>query len=136
MKLKKILWGVGLTKKTRTELSDVLYESARVIDKNHTEIDNLPFDFIANMISFGSALSGDVETNYTAYTIDFLGQPASFNIVNKGLFESFKIGDNVNLGYRQIYSVTCDYVPPNFEKKVELSKTLSGYQFVSAEKIK
>jgi hypothetical protein len=132
MGLRKIGWILGLTKERKTELSDVLYETGSVTAKNYQEEeDNLPLGVAMGNIDLGVALSEDEK-----YNISFRGPRTSFDFEDEGLFRAFKVGDKVKIGFREEYTVTSDYIPPNFDQKQQLDRVLSRYRFVSVDKTK
>lgn len=132
MVLTKLGWKLGFTEKRVTELSDILYETATVIAKNYQEEeDNLVLGIAMGNPALGIAMSDDEEFN-----IHFRGETVSFNLDDRGLFNYFKVGDTVELGYRKIYTIIYDYVPPNFDHKQVIDKFVSDCSFVSAKKVR
>jgi hypothetical protein len=131
MGLKQLGWSLGLTKEKRTELSDVLYETASVTAKDYQEKE----DGLLTGMAMGNLAMGMLFEKDEKFSVSFKGQKTSFDINNEKIFKSLKIGDRVRLSYQEKYKSTYDYIPPNFDQKQQLDKVLSGYKFVSAEKI-
>ncbi len=131
MGLKQLGRSLGLTKEKRTELSDVLYETASVTAKDYQEKE----DGLLTGMAMGNLAMGMLFEEDEKFGVSFKGQKTSLDINNENFFKSLKIGDRVRLGYQEKYKSTYDYIPPNFDQKQQLDKVLSGYKFVSAEKI-
>jgi len=130
MSLKEILWKFGLTKRKRLD-SEVKYEIAVVTAKNYMEEeDYLTWGIVTGQSGLGAAMSEDAE-----FVLSFRGGVTAFDINDQTLFQSLDIGNRVNLGYIEVFTVTLDYIPPNFDKKQEVSRVLSNRVFVSAEKL-
>ena len=138
MKLRRLSWALGFTKDVSEELSEVLYETAVVSKDYESENDQhdtgiamgLAMNDIISGVFIGDAMSEDEE-----YNIAFKGRKTSFSFDDKKLFTRFKAGDKVEIGYRKIYNVTYDYVPPNFIEKKSTERILGGYKFESVKRL-
>ena len=131
MNLKKIGYNLGLTTRYRTELSDILYETAVVTSKNHQEEeDNFVLGVALGNPALGIVLSEDEE-----YTINFKGPKTEFELDDETTFKKFKINEKVKLGYVEKYEITSDYVPPNFDKKQQLYRTFLKNELISIDKL-
>jgi len=125
MGIRTIAFNLGLTKERRTELSDdVLYELGKVNFKRHDTI-----DFEAMLGYFALGTYGPDEF----YEIGFGGQKTSFRFNNKRLFNAFNMGDKVTIAYREVYTATYDYIPPEFRKKRLVDRVLSDTRFVDVK---
>ncbi|MFH1589827.1 MAG: hypothetical protein ABIB43_04640 [archaeon] len=114
-------------KETRTEVSNkVFYDPAVVINKHYEEADDSTAVAIA-------AKSGDLTAinHDNRYVISFKGIQSFFNLDDEEIFNQFKIGDSVNVGYKKEFKVTYNK-HKNFEE--EISRVILGYEFVSVEK--
>lgn len=137
MLLRRLGWTLGFTKDVREELSELLYEIAVVSKDYEPENDQRTTGMLAGAaagnpaagLAIGILMSEDEE-----YNITFKSPKASFSFDDEELFSRFQRGDRVKVGYREVRKVTYDYVPPNFNEKKPIERTLAGYKFESAEK--
>ncbi|MFH1589826.1 MAG: hypothetical protein ABIB43_04635 [archaeon] len=129
-KLKEISYKLGLTKENRIELSDVMYETATVVDKDYEEEeDNLPLGTALDNMALGIAMSENEK-----YNVTFKGEKTHFSFDDEELFEMYKVGDIVTIGYKEKNKITSNYVPPNLNEKVDIETEFAGYQFVNVQK--
>lgn len=129
MSLRKLGWNLGLTRETIEELSDILYETATVVSKDHEEGEVYSWLWGSVNPALGFLWAEDEE-----YNISFRGERTSFDLDDEKLFKAFKTGETVKLGYTEVYELTYDYIPPAFDRKQFLGKRLKGYRFVNATK--
>lgn len=120
MGLKKICWSLGITKEEWNESSEILYTTGKVASKK----------FSADLFLPQVGEFGDEH-----YDICLRSEIKNFKVNNENLFRRLNVEDDVKIGYREIYTTISDYVPPNFDNKQQISKVLSGYRFVSGEKL-
>jgi hypothetical protein len=120
MILKKIGHKLGLTKRNKKKLSEILYSKGIVISKSSESDMILP-----QIAQFG-------EEDYSLVVECPIAQ---FNVRNKNLFNSVNIGSEVLIAYQEINKITSNYVSPNFNYKKELDKVLLGYKLESARAI-
>ncbi len=130
--LRKIGWNLGLTREGKTELSNILYDTAVVYKRDRSVKDleisdsftrgRTPVD-----VPLRSSMTGD-EENY----IKFEGSNITIALDDEEICDQFKDGETVRLKYRKIQVVVFDYEPPNFEKKKPLRKVLTGYRLYGA----
>ncbi len=138
MNLKKLGYTLGLTEEKRTELSEILYDVAKV-SRKYDPVD----DQMATGLAIGEGM-GDLSTGVALgsgmstpahYNVKFTGEKVTLALDNEEIFKRFASGDTVRLSYREILQVTSNYVPPDFSKKQALDSVLQGYRFVDAGKI-
>ncbi len=129
MKLKQIGWRLRLTEQTRTELSDILYETGEVTAKNRRIEDSYV------MLGFADGAMTLPLNEDKGYHISFRGQRTSFDLDDKAIFRAFEVGNKVRIAYRERYRETYDYVPPDFNAKKLVYRVMSGFKLVSVQKI-
>ena len=126
---------LGLTKETKTELSDIVYDEAVVYKRHIPREDDFVTGFamgsMGREMAEGYAMNKDEE-----YRVIFKGLHEHFVLDNVHLFHSFENSDKAKVVYRKAHSVTYDYVPPDFDSKQEVGRVPAHSVFVSAEKIK
>lgn len=114
-------------RETRTELSDILHEDARVTSMQHS-------DAWKEQIRGGNGASLSIgEINRPEENRINFGGKIKFNVNNKEIYERFKEGDLVDVSYRENYKLTFQDLDGDGEKE-QTGKTLKGYVFVDAQK--
>ena len=113
----KILHSLGLTKEHSYELSDILSEETKVIDKTYRESYNHPYFDPATCTTRFKKIP-------EKYTISIQGENTSFVLNDKSLYEKLSLGGNYTVDYKEVYKITRDYESPNFIRKkiIEVSK--------------
>ena len=132
MVLEKFFYTLGATKENRKELSNKLYDNAIVSGKQYIE------DTVDEYLALGYALE-DPAMGYAIgeearYLIKFDGEKTSFIIDDEGIFDFVEIGEEVILGYKEIYQSTYDYLPPNFNKKQRIKKEILDYELINVKR--
>ncbi|MEI7718412.1 MAG: hypothetical protein WCI72_00975 [archaeon] len=113
---------------TRRELSDIVYEEAKVTQKEHSD-GYTTF----RIIPCGNSTMIIPSTSSDGNRVTFSGD-IDFTIDNEDLYNRFNEGDLVRLGYRESYKHTFEDL--NKDGVKEKTQTLfEGYVFESAEKI-
>ena len=117
MKAKELSYKCGLTKESKFEVSKSTYDLAKVTKKEH-----LPEE--------KSYLVKKPEQ----YNIIFKGFAVTFNLDDKELFDSFHVGDEVWIEYKEVWKLTFDYIPPDFHEKHFTGRKFYSNRFISARK--
>lgn len=123
MAIKRLGWKLGLTKEKRQELSDVICVEDKVAKKEK----------VPNLFAYGSAewfaAGGD------KCCVTLAGSNVSFTLNPWHELNSYNEGEKVRVAYREVHTITLDYVPPDFEAKKAVERKLAGYELVKTEKI-
>ncbi len=109
-------------KEIQTELSDILHEDAKVISTDHKKRFFQP-------IMIGKMLSGI--SHPAVYKVTFDGE-VDFEIDNKEIYDRFNRGDIVDVLYRKSYQLTFEDLNKD-GKKEQISRILTGYEFLDAQ---
>ncbi len=132
MNLTKIAHSFGLTQEERKELSDILYETGVVESKDYHE----PFSIICPCPMPAVPECGFIQRKYAAeYNVHLKGEKKSLKLNNEELFNKVNVGDKIKVSYKEVYAGIYDYVPPDFLEKKLIDVILSGYEYISAEKL-
>ena len=108
-------------RETKTELSDVLHEDAKVISMYHRNRYFVPIP-MGKMIG----LMPHQEVNEIKFEGDI-----DFSLDDEKIFKRFKEGDNADVSYREIYKLTFEDLNKDGIKE-QTSKYLEGYKFIDA----
>lgn len=112
-------------RETRTELSDVLHEDARIVSMEHRN---------AWLQPIRHKVGKNTITTYIRHSeknkIEFGGK-VDFEINNKAIYERFKEGDLADISYRENYKLTFEDLDGD-GKKEETGRVLKEYVFVDA----
>ncbi|MCI1779251.1 MAG: hypothetical protein LKI53_04755 [Bacteroidales bacterium] len=130
MYLKRIAWRLGITKKIKIELSELIYERGVVAKKFlFDEYDKYPVNDHDDLIGIIGLTTYD-------YHILFKGEKVNFFIKDRMLFDKLERGADVIITYREKYKVFFDYTSENFDKKQEVKREFIENIFVNAKIIK
>jgi hypothetical protein len=132
--LRKVGHELGLTKRTETELTDILEAEGKVRRKS-LEVETFIFSDLSG--SYPRALDhvGRCEKHYVLIetTPSAEDSPRTFELCGQDWYDSLNEGDLVQIFYRDQYQKTTDYAPPEFSSRQQLGEPeLVGY---SIEKI-
>ncbi|PIN81223.1 hypothetical protein COV11_02400 [Candidatus Woesearchaeota archaeon CG10_big_fil_rev_8_21_14_0_10_30_7] len=126
MNLTKLGWHLGLTKRWKTELSDLITEEGTVTWKHYVEARS-----DATSLPAGDwDIRGELH-----YYITLEGKTVQFHLDSPSVYKQFEEGDKVKINYQKAHLLTLNYVAPNFDNKVEVKRRKLKDKFVTAEKI-
>jgi hypothetical protein len=109
-------------KETRTELSDIIHEDAKVTSKYHRNSFYQP-------IIIGKMVTGYPRSEINKITFDGL---VDFEVDNKEIYSKFKEGDIADISYRESYELTFEDLDKDGIKE-QTEKIFTGYEFVDAQ---
>lgn len=112
----------GCNTETRTELSDILHEDAKVTTKQHTSHRLYP-------IMYGKIL---IMQNHNAKNIIKFNGKINFEINNEEIYNRFNEGDIVDIFYKNKYKLTFKDINKDGTKEL-VSKVIEEYEFVDAQ---
>lgn len=127
--LKKLANSLGLTKRTRRELSDIIEEDTVVVNRFKEEGLYIPFPEQYTRLS--EPRLEDYQTNYFVV----LKGSRTFEINDEFLYRIAHAGDQVRLSYRDVYEIVSDYAGGDFSMKAEIERRRVGFRVESADKI-
>ena len=119
--LKQLGHKLGLTKETRTELSDIFCEEG-IITSDHYWEEELNKNGMPKVYADDDLYVG------------IIGEKTRFKIEHE-ILGDIKIGDKVKISYREEFGRVFDYIPPNFDQKQDVGIEFKKYSVVNAEKI-
>lgn len=115
---------VGCLERTRYELSDILYEKARVVSKKHETVAGVP------IISVIGDMPLIIPTNDTeTYELIFDGDNVDFTITEKDVYDQFTKGDEVVISYRETRQIITELDCITWKKRSQ-KISIAGYKFV------
>ena len=134
---------LGITRETREELSDIIYDTA-VVSKEYRAgydpMENLPLGFSEPSIFMDTHGFWMMQHRYNyipeAYFVTFAGTKAAVKVNDFEVYSRFDKGDIVALEYKELFSVVSDYTPDNLRVKEQVSRTFLKYVFHGAKKLK
>ena len=119
MSLRSLAYNFGLTREKRIELSDKLFIDGYVDSKFHDRTTTYTGIFVFN----------------DNYYVKLISDLFSKTIESFSLYNFVERGDNVRIFYREVFNLSYDYSPGNFDVKREVDSKKVAYRIVDVKKI-
>lgn len=113
-------------KDTRTELSDVIHEDAKVAKMEHHSSYITLVPMRVGKVTIMNQIHHPERNNIT-----FKGK-LKFEVDNKKIYKRVKLGDKADVSYRESYKLTFEDLNKD-GKKEQISREFSDYVFVDAQ---